>query len=125
MAIASGEVSNIKAGVAIALAIAIHNIPEGICTSASYFHAAGSRKAAFLLSSSTALPILVGYFLARHVFTVVPTAVIGFIIAATAGLMIYITVDELIPNSCAGQDHRTIFTFVGGIVFVMGLGMLT
>lgn len=124
MAIASGEVSDVEASIAIALAIAIHNIPEGICTSASYFHATGSRMTAFLLSSTTALPILIGYFLARRIFGAVPPEVTGFIIAATAGLMIYITVDELIPNSCAGQDHRTIFTFVGGILFVMLLGMI-
>jgi ZIP family zinc transporter len=124
MAIASGEVSDVEASIAIALAIAIHNIPEGVCTSASYYHATGSRAAAFLLSSSTALPILIGYFLARRVFVAVPSEVTGFIIAATAGLMIYITVDELIPNSCAGQDHRTVFTFVGGILFVMLLGMV-
>jgi len=124
MAIASGEVSDVEASLAIALAIAIHNIPEGICTAASYFHATGSRMAAFLLSSTTALPIVIGYFLARQVFGAAAPEVTGFIIAATAGLMIYITVDELIPNSCAGQDHRTIFTFVGGILFVMLLGMV-
>lgn len=124
MAIASGEVSEIEASVVIALAIAIHNIPEGICTSASYYRSAGKRTEAFLLSSTTALPILIGYFLARWILKAVPPEVTGFIIAATAGLMIYITVDELIPNSCAGQDHRTIFTFVGGILFVMLLGMI-
>ncbi len=124
MAIASGEVSDVEASIAIALAIAIHNIPEGICTSASYYHASGNRGAAFLLSSSTALPILVGYFLARWVFKALPPTLTGFIIAVTAGLMIYITADELIPNSCAGQDHRTIFTFMGGVLFVMLLGMI-
>jgi ZIP family zinc transporter len=100
--------------VIIALAIAIHNIPEGICTAASYYHSSGNRTAAFLLSSSTAVPTIIGFFLARTVFETIAPAVVGFLIAATAGLMICITVDELIPNSCAGENHQTIFSFRPG-----------
>ncbi|MBN2373902.1 ZIP family metal transporter [bacterium] len=65
MAIAAGGVTGVKTSLSIALAIAIHNIPEGICTSAPYYHATGKRLRAFLLSSFTALPILVGYLLGR------------------------------------------------------------
>ncbi len=43
---------------------------------------------------------------------------------ATAGLMIYITADELIPNSCAGENHQTIFSLLAGIVFVVLLRMI-
>ena len=124
MAIASGAVTSIKASIVIALAIAIHNIPEGICTSASYFHASGNRVHAFLLSSSTAAPIVVGFFAARHVFQNISSEVVGFLIAATAGLMIYITVDELIPNSCAGENHLTIFSFMAGVVLVILLQLI-
>lgn len=124
MAIASGAVANIKASVVIALGIAIHNIPEGICTSASYFHASGNRLHAFFLSCATAVPILVGFFLARSVFENISPQVVGFFIAATAGLMIYITVDELIPNSCAGENHHTIFAFIAGVVLVLLLGLV-
>ena len=49
---------------------------------------------------------------------------IGVIVGATAGLMIYITTDEIIPNSCAGSDHKTIFSLLAGIVFVILLGMI-
>lgn len=124
MAIASGAVASLKASIIIALAIAIHNIPEGICTSASYYHASGNRSVAFLLSSATAIPILVGFFLARSVFEAIDPQVVGFLIAATAGLMIYITVDELIPNSCAGENHQTIFSFMAGVVLVMLLQLV-
>ncbi len=123
MAIAGGAVSDARTAIAIALAIAIHNIPEGICTSASFFHATGRRLHAFLLSSSTALPVLIGYITAAHLFRNIPPTIVGAIIASTAGLMIYITVDELIPNSCAGNDHRTIATLIGGVVFVILIGM--
>ena len=124
MAIASGSVSDIETSIIIALAIAIHNIPEGICTSASYYHASGKRAEAFLLSSSTAVPIIIGFFLAWAVFETISQQLMGFIVAATAGLMIYITVDELIPNSCAGENHQTIFSFMAGVILVMLLQLV-
>jgi ZIP family zinc transporter len=124
MAIAVGSVTNVKASLVIALAISIHGIPEGICTSAPYFHTNGSRLKSFLVSSSTAIPILAGYASARYLFGTIPPQVVGFIVAATAGLMIYITTDEIIPNSCAGTDHKTIFSLLAGIVFVLLLNMI-
>jgi len=124
MAIAVGSVTDIRVSLVIALAIAIHGIPEGICTSAPYFHTTGSRLKAFLVSSSTALPILAGYASARYLFGAISPEVIGVIVSATAGLMIYITTDEIIPASCAGSSHQTIFSLLAGIVFVILLGMI-
>lgn len=122
MAIAIGSVTEMKVSITIALAVAIHNIPEGICTSAPYYHSTGKRMRAFLLSSATAVPILVGYITARAVFQQVSPQVVGLLISATAGLMIYITADELIPHSCAGSNHQTIFSLILGVVFVILLG---
>ena len=124
MAIATGSVTSLKASLVIALAIAIHCIPEGICTAASYYHSSGQRLKSFLISASTAIPILIGYVVARFLFVTVSPAAIGMVIAATAGFMIYITTDELIPSSCAGEDHRTIFCLVSGVVFVILLGVI-
>jgi ZIP family zinc transporter len=124
MAVAIGSVTEIKVSFAIALAIAIHNIPEAVCTSAPFFHTTGARWKSFFVSSSTAVPIVVGYVMARYLFQQISPAVIGFIIGATAGLMIYITADELIPNGCAGPGHQTIFALMGGIIFVIILGAI-
>ena len=124
MAIAIGAVTETKVSLIIALAIAIHNIPEGICTSAPYYHTTGNRLKSFLISSSTAVPLLIGYLLARYIFSSITPGVLGFIIGATAGLMIYITLDEIIPNSCAGNDHTTIFSLLTGIIFVILLGLI-
>ncbi len=124
MAIAIGAVTETKVSLIIALAIAIHNIPEGICTSAPYYHTTGNRLKSFLVSSSTAVPLLIGYLLARYIFGYITPEVLGFIIGATAGLMIYITLDEIIPNSCAGTDHTTIFSLLTGIIFVILLGLI-
>jgi ZIP family zinc transporter len=124
MAIAVGSVTEMKVSFAVALAIAIHNVPEGICTSAPYYHTTGARLKSFLVSSSTAIPIMVGYVLARYLFKNIAPQLIGFIIGATAGLMIYITADELIPNGCAGTNHQTIFSLMTGIIFVILLGLM-
>lgn len=126
MAIGMGTVSDSKLTFAIALAIAIHNIPEGICTSAPYYQATGKRLKAFLLSSSTAIPIVVGFIFSKYLFKNITMDVAGIIIAATAGLMIYICSDELIPASSAKvtKDHSTVFSLILGVLFVLYLGSL-
>jgi len=99
MAIGIGAVSGVKASLTIALAIAIHNIPEGIVTSAPYYSITKKRLKSFLVSSSTAIPIIVGFVFANFLFRNISSNLVGLIIAATAGLMIYISGDELIPTS--------------------------
>lgn len=124
MAIAIGAVTDISVSLTIALAIAVHDIPEGICTSAPYYLATNKRGRAFLLSSFTAIPTVLGYLIARYLFLDLSAHLVGIIVAATAGLMVYITADELIPHSCAGTNHQTIFSLVAGVLFVMALGFL-
>jgi len=125
MAMAIGAVSDIKVSIIIALAIAVHNIPEGICTSAPYYKVTGKRLKSFLVSSSTAIPLLIGFVIAYFVFQHIPTNIIGFIVGATAGLMIYIVADELIPTSCCKlTNHTTIFSLILGVLFVILLGLL-
>lgn len=125
MAIALGTVTEIKSSIIIALAIAIHNIPEGICTSAPYYHVTGKKMKSFLVSSSTAIPILLGFLFANQLYQYISNTMIGFIVGATAGLMIYITADEIIPSSCCRTtDHKTIFSLIIGILFVILLGLI-
>ncbi|EYE89164.1 hypothetical protein Q428_04005 [Fervidicella metallireducens AeB] len=120
MAIAIGTVSDSKISIAIALGIAIHNIPEGICTSAPYYMCTQKRLKSFLLSSVTALPILIGFVIAYFLFKNISYTYIGLIIGITAGLMIYICADELIPESCSKTtNHSTIFSLIFGIIFVV------
>jgi zinc transporter, ZIP family len=125
MAIAIGAVSDYKISIVIALAIAIHNIPEGICTSAPYLHVTKKRLKSFLVSSSTAIPILLGFLIANQLYSYISNSMVGFIVGATAGLMIYITADEIIPSSCCkNTDHKTIFSLILGILFVILLGLI-
>ncbi len=128
IAIATGTVSNGNATLMIALAIAIQNIPEGICTSAPYYHCTGQRLKAFLLSSSTAIPILVGFFLGYVLFKNIPEAFIGAIVALVAGVMVYISCDELIPCSCnkaqCNGSHKMIASLLAGVLLVICLGAI-
>lgn len=125
MAIAIGTVSNSDLSLIIALAIAVHNIPEGICTSAPYYHCTKDRLRSFLVSSSTAIPILLGFLIARWLYQLISMDMVGFVVAATAGLMIYITADEIIPSSCCKlTNHTTIFSLIIGILFVILLGLI-
>jgi zinc transporter, ZIP family len=125
MAVALWKVSGIKVGLIVALAIAIHNIPEGICTSAPYFYCTKNRLKSFLLSSSTAIPILVGYLVALFLYEQITSSATGFIVGATAGFMIYITGDKILPTSFGkNPEHTTIFSFIIGILFVIILGSL-
>jgi len=127
MAMATGIITGFSTTLMITIAIAVHNIPEAICTSAPYYYCSGKRLKSFLVSTSTAIPLILGFLVARYLFQNIPVYIVGTMIAATAGVMIYITVDELIPVSCSkhnGWSHASIFSFIIGVLFVILLSSL-
>ncbi|MBN1792221.1 ZIP family metal transporter [Candidatus Woesearchaeota archaeon] len=125
MAIAAGIVEGTKLSMMIAIAIAVQNVPEGICTSAPYYACTKKKLKSFLVSSSTAIPILAGFLITKFIFEQISPALMGMLVAATAGVMIYISADELIPTSCSiNSNHSTIFSFMIGILFVVMLGLI-
>jgi zinc transporter, ZIP family len=119
-------------GVAIAIAIALHNIPEGISVAVPIFYATGDRRKAFIYSllSGLAEPVgaLVAYA-ALRLFVggpegVIPPQIMGILFAGIAGIMVYISVDELLPTSRAyGKGHDSIYGLIGGMA-VMALSLL-
>ncbi|MBN2251789.1 MAG: ZIP family metal transporter [Candidatus Altiarchaeota archaeon] len=120
MAIAVGMVSDLEISLVVAVAIAIHNVPESICTSAPYYFSTGRRLGSFIVSASTAIPTVLGFVFAYFLYQSVPLEFVGFLVAATAGIMIYISADELIPFSCDGcKGHGPIFSLIAGVVFVV------
>lgn len=87
-------------GISVALAIAIHNIPEGIAISMPVYYATGSKAKAFIWSLLSGLSeplgaiaalLVLGRFISDNVF--------GIIFGAVAGIMVYISIDELLPAS--------------------------
>lgn len=112
-------------GLSIAVAIALHNIPEGISVSVPVYFATGSRKKAFWLSFcsglSEPLGALVGYFLLRSFFS---PLIFGVTFAAVAGIMVFISIDELFPTAKEyGRGHAAVYGLVGGMG-VMALSIL-
>ena len=116
---------DINIAIPIACAIAIHNIPEGISVSVPIYYATGNRKRALWLSflSGLAEPVgaVIGYlilapFLNDHVF--------GVIFGMIAGIMVFISLDELLPAAEEyGKHHHTIYGLVAGMA-VMALNLL-
>lgn len=119
-------------GVAIAVAIALHNIPEGISVSVPIFYATGDRRKAFLYSTLSGLsePIgaILGYFAIRFLLGgpegAIPPQVMGILFGGVAGIMVYISLDELLPTSRAyGKGHDSLLGLVTGML-VMALSLL-
>lgn len=110
-------------GVSIAIAIAIHNIPEGIAVSVPIYYATKSRKKAFWLSllSGLAEPVgaIVGFFLLRNFFS---DSTFGIIFASVAGIMVYISLDELLPTAEEYGEHHIA---IGGLIAGMGVMALS
>jgi ZIP family zinc transporter len=114
-----------KLGVAIAVAIAIHNVPEGVAVSIPIFYATGSRKKAFLYSflSGLAEPVgaLIGYAI---LFSFFNDIIFGVLFASVAGIMVFISLDELLPTAREyGEHHLSAYGLVVGMM-VMALSLL-
>lgn len=112
-------------GIAIALAIAIHNIPEGIAVSVPIFYATGDKKKAFKWSflSGLAEPLgaVIGYLILMPFLNDV---VFGILFASVAGIMVFISIDELLPAAREyGEAHLSIYGMVAGML-VMAISLL-
>lgn len=114
-----------KIAIPIAIAIALHNIPEGIAVSVPIYYATGSRSKAFWLSFASGLaePVgaLVGYLLLRPYLS---DTLFGISFAGVAGIMVYISLDELLPTAEEyGEHHLAIGGLIAGMA-VMALSLL-
>lgn len=112
--------------IVVASAIAIHNIPEGIAVALPIYMATKERGKAFWLSfaSGFAEPLgaLVGFFALTAAFGT--GALIGLSLAAVAGIMVYVCLDELLPSSRVyGNEHIAILGVTAGMA-VMGVSIL-
>lgn len=114
-----------RVAIPIVIAIAIHNIPEGIAVSVPIYQATGSKKLAFRYSflSGLAEPIgaLVGWFILMPIMTPV---VYGLIFASVAGIMVFISLDELLPAAREyGEHHLSIYGLISGML-LMAISLL-
>lgn len=112
-------------GVTIAFAIAIHNIPEGMAVSLPIYHATGDKKSAFWYATLSGLaePVgaVVGFFL---IFPFMGEATLGITFGMVAGIMVYISFDELLPAARVyGNAHTTIVGITIGML-VMAISLI-
>ncbi len=117
--------TDLSIGIPIAIAIAIHNIPEGIAISVPIYYATGSRKKAFVYSflSGLAEPVgaLVGWLILMPYLN---DTLFGVIFAGVAGIMVFISFDELLPAAREyGEHHLSVYGLIAGMA-VMGISLV-
>lgn len=111
---------SVSLGVSIAIAIALHNIPEGIAIAVPIYQATNSKKKAFgyAFLSGLAEPVgaIVGYFALRAIFS---DMTFGLVFAFVAGIMVYISLDELLPTAEKyGKHHIAISGVILGMILM-------
>ena len=109
----------------IVAAIAIHNIPEGIAVSVPIYQATGSKRRAFIYSflSGFAEPVgaLIGWLV---LIPIMSDMVYGIIFAGVAGIMVFISIDELLPAAREyGEHHLSVYGMIAGMM-VMAASLL-
>jgi zinc transporter, ZIP family len=117
--------TDLSIGIPIAVALAIHNIPEGIAVSVPIYYATGSRRKAFKFSflSGLAEPVgaLIGWLILMPYLN---ETVFGVVFASVAGIMVFISLDELLPAAREyGEHHLSIYGMIAGMA-VMGVSLI-
>lgn len=112
--------TNITLGITLTIAIAMHNIPEGISISIPIFCATKSRFKAlfytFLSGASEPLGALLAYFFLRNLLN---DTLMGFLYAIIAGIMIHISIYELLPTAFSYRSKKNIIPY-----FLAGVGVM-
>lgn len=116
---------NPELGASIAFAIALHNLPEGIAVAIPIYYATQKRAKAvgYATLSGIAEPLggVLGYIVLRSVLT---PSLLACVLAVVAGIMVYISLDELLPTAeNYGEHHVAIIGVISGMVF-MSFGLL-
>jgi ZIP family zinc transporter len=125
MATFFASLESVRLGAMIAVAIALHNIPEGISVSVPIYYATRSRKKAFIWSGISGLAEPVGAALALAFMAWLnQPALTGIMFAGVAGIMVFISLDELLPTARAySTGHETVYGLIAGMA-VMALSLL-
>jgi ZIP family zinc transporter len=119
---------NPRLGASIAAAVALHNIPEGIAVAVPVFYATGSRGKAFAWSFLSGLSEPLGALAAWWLLAGLAGVVLrGVLFAAVAGVMVFISFDELLPTAREyGEPHVAVYGLVSGMaVMAVSLALLS
>lgn len=114
----TSALTSLDIAIPITIAIAIHNIPEGIAVAVPIYHATGNRKKAFWYSFASGLAepfgALIAYLFLIQFWT---PAMNGIILAIVSGIMVFISLDELLPSAEKyGKHHISIMGLIAGML---------
>jgi len=109
-----------RMGLFTALAVALHNIPEGVSVSAPIFYATGSRGRAFVYSFLSGLTEpLGGLFAALTLDWLLPPHAVGLVFASVAGVMVYVSLHKLVPTARQyGRRHEVLAGIAAGVALM-------
>lgn len=125
-----GALNDPEMGAGITFAIAIHNIPEGIAVAIPIYYATKSKGKALLYATLSGMSEVIGALLCLAITAIFGIELTGggpafpLVMSAVAGIMIYISLDELLPTAEKyGKHHIAIAGVVGGMA-IMGISLL-
>lgn len=120
----TSSLQSVSLGLLIAVAITLHNIPEGLSIAIPIYGATGNRNKAFKISflSGFAEPLgaIIGYVILSPFLN--ETMILDYLIAATAGIMTFISIDELLPGAyatCNGNTHPITIGIILGMIIML------
>lgn len=104
----------------VVVAIALHNIPEGLAVAVPVHRATGSRAKAFWLATMTGLAepagAVLGYLLLAPLLE---GPAMGAVLAGVAGVMVFVSLDELLPAAEeTGEHHTVIYSLIAGMALM-------
>src|SRR6056297_251814 len=112
-------------GISIAVAIAIHNIPEGIAVSVPIYYATGCKKKAFKYSFLSGLSEPLGALLGYFLLRqLFNELMFGLIFAGVGGIMVYIALDELLPTAERYGEHHVAIMGVISGMIIMAVSII-
>lgn len=113
--------SNVKLGITLSLAIALHNIPEGIAIAVPIFYSTKSKKRAIIYTAISGFSELFGAVLAYLFLSkYINNFILSLILALTAGIMLHISIYELLPSSLDYKKNKvTVISFIIGFIIML------
>lgn len=116
---------DLRLGIPVAIAIAIHNIPEGIAIALPIFHATGKKRLAILYSFLSGISEPVGGLIGVILLkTIMPAQSIGIMTAAVAGIMVYLSFDTLLPLAREYGENHHVIIGIVSGMLIMSLSLI-
>lgn len=117
---------DIKVGIGVAIAIMLHNIPEGVSVALPIYSATGDKRKAFCWATLSGMAEPLGAVFAYFALAPYLTPqLVGAALALTAGIMVYISLDELLPMAKEyGEEHYGIVGVFSGMAFMAAVSII-